>query len=81
MKDIIVNLFEENSAGVAIILTILIVVLAIGGQFGFYTLAILLASKCFGFVFKWVYVFGLWVGVLILQSIFKVKEVKVKTDE
>ena len=81
MKDIIVNLFEEHSTGVAIILTIFVVILAIGGRFGLYALAIWLASKCFGFVFKWVYVFGLWIGVIILQSIFKVTEVKVKTDE
>lgn len=78
MKDTITELFEDHCIGVALILLLFGIALTLGISFGFYTLAIWLASMCFGFAFKWVYVFGLWVGVLILKSIFKVRKIKVE---
>lgn len=77
MRDTINNLFDDHSVGVAVILCLLYFAVILAFSFGFYTLAIWLASKCFGFTFKWIYVFGLWMAVAILKTIFKPRNAEV----
>lgn len=56
-------------AKIMVIIGIMVVVLAI--NFGFDALAIYIASKIFGFTFKWIYVIGLMIATSILSGIFK----------
>lgn len=56
-------------AKVMVVIGIMVVVLAI--NFGFDALAIYVASKIFGFTFKWIYVIGLMIATSILSGIFK----------
>lgn len=56
-------------AKVMVVVGIMVVVL--GLNFGFDALAIYVASKIFGFTFKWIYVIGLMVATSILSGIFK----------
>lgn len=77
MRNTIDNLFDNHSVGVAVILFLLYIAVIFAFSFGFYTLAIWLASKCFGFAFKWIYVFGLWMAVAILKTIFKTRNTEV----
>ena len=56
-------------AKVMVVVGIMIVVL--GLNFGFDVLAIYVASKIFGFTFKWIYVIGLMIATTILSGIFK----------
>lgn len=48
-----------------------IMVIVLGLNFGFDALAIYVASKIFGFTFKWIYVIGLMIATTILSGIFK----------
>lgn len=56
-------------AKVMVVIGIMAAVLAI--NFGFDVLAIYIASKIFGFTFKWIYVIGLMIATSILSGIFK----------
>ena len=56
-------------AKVMVIIGLIVIVLAI--NFGFDALAIYVASKIFGFTFKWIYVIGLMIATFILSGIFK----------
>ena len=56
-------------AKVMVVVGIMVVVL--GLNFGFDALAIYVASKIFGFTFKWIYVVGLMIATTILSGIFK----------
>lgn len=53
---------------VAFVLIVILTVLVL--SFGLDTLVIWLASKIFGFEFKWLYVFGLMVAEIFLKGIF-----------
>ena len=48
-----------------------VIVIGLGINFGFDALAIYVASKIFGFTFKWIYVVGLMIVTSILSGIFK----------
>ena len=56
-------------AKVMVVVGIMVVVL--GLNFGFDALAIYVASKIFGFTFKWIYVVGLMIATTILSGTFK----------
>lgn len=53
---------------IAFVLIVILTVLVL--SFGLDTLVIWLASKIFGFEFKWLYVFGLMVAEIFLKGIF-----------
>ena len=50
-----------------------VIVVVLGLNFGFDALAIYVASKIFGFTFKWIYVIGLMIATSILGSTFRVR--------
>ena len=54
-----------------IIVVIGVIVIGLAINFGFDALAIYVASKIFGFTFKWIYVIGLMIATSILSGIFK----------
>lgn len=56
-------------AKIMVIIGVMVVVL--GLNFGFDALAIYVASKIFGFTFKWIYVVGLMIATSLLSGIFK----------
>lgn len=56
-------------AKVMVVIGVIVIGLAI--NFGFDVLAIYVASKIFGFTFKWIYVIGLMIATSILSGIFK----------
>jgi hypothetical protein len=49
-----------------------VIVVVLGLNFGFDALAIYVASKIFGFTFKWIYVIGLMIATSLLSSTFSV---------
>lgn len=56
-----------------IMVVIGVIVVVLGLNFGFDVLAIYVASKIFGFTFKWIYVIGLMIATSILGSTFSVR--------
>jgi hypothetical protein len=58
-------------AKVMVVIGVIVVVL--GLNFGFDVLAIYVASKIFGFTFKWIYVIGLMIATSLLSSTFSVR--------
>ena len=72
--------FEDYEVGMAVIATLAFLVIAIGVTVGWYALIVWVASKIFGFAFKWIYVLGAWIVVTVLRSIFKTTSVKVEED-
>lgn len=54
-----------------IMVVIGVIVIGLGINFGFDALVIYVASKIFGFTFKWIYVVGLMIVTSILSGIFK----------
>ena len=58
---------------VKVMVVIGIIVVVLGLNFGFDALAIYVASKIFGFTFKWIYVIGLMIATSILGSTFSVR--------
>ena len=81
MLDTIKGFFEDHEVGVALVMTLFFVILGVAIVIGWYSLAVYVASKIFAFEFKWIYVLGAWIGVRILQSIFKTKTVKIKEED
>ena len=59
---------SASREAVTLILIFILTVLVL--SFGLDTLVIWLASKIFGFEFKWLYVFGLMVAEIFLRGIF-----------
>lgn len=56
---------------VKVMIVIGAIVIGLAINFGFDALAIYVASKIFGFTFKWIYVIGLMIATSILRGIFK----------
>ena len=74
MLDKIMEKFEDCDTVLeyvgAIVVTLIIIALALGIAFGFYTLVVYVFSLAFGFAFKWIYVPALWLSVVVLRKIF-----------
>lgn len=58
---------------VKVMVVIGVIVVVLGLNFGFDALAIYVASKIFGFTFKWIYVIGLMIATSILGSTFSIR--------
>ena len=66
----------DGVAAVAIVIATVLFMLLIA--FGWWALAVYVASCIFGFAFKWIYVLGAWMAYHILRGIFKTEKVKDK---